>query len=443
MMNTAIVNIWGKMAGAVAWDEKSGWASFEYDPAFKRLGWELSPLKMPLSTEQRIYSFPELRKETGSSFDTFKGLPGLLADMLPDRYGNELINLWLAQQGRPENSMNSVEMLCFIGKRGMGALEIEPTILKQNVNTFSVEINSLVEIASKMLSKKEPFVANLKSDEEKAMREILKIGTSAGGARPKAVIAYNEKTGEVRSGQTRAPEGFKHWLLKLDGVSEVQLGATHGYGRVEYAYYLMALDCGIEMMPCRLLEENGRAHFMTRRFDREGSYTKHHIQTFCAMKHFDYNRVNSYSYEQLFQTMRELKLTYAEAEQMFRRMVFNVIARNCDDHSKNFSFILKQGDRWRLAPAYDLCHAYRPGSEWVSRHALSVNGKRENITREDLIVIGRSIRNKKAEEIIDQVNDTVHNWNYYADKAGVDKDKKVSIEKTLISLNNGLNASWK
>ena len=433
-MNTAIVNIWGKMAGAVAWDEKSGWASFEYDPAFKRLGWELSPLKMPLSTEQRIYSFPELRKETGSSFDTFKGLPGLLADMLPDRYGNELINLWLAQQGRPENSMNSVEMLCFIGKRGMGALEIEPTILKQNVNTFSVEINSLVEIASKMLSKKEAFVANLKSEEEKAMREILKIGTSAGGAHPKAVIAYNEKTGEVRSGQTRAPEGFEHWLLKLDGVSEVQLGATHGYGRVEYAYYLMALDCGIEMMPCRLLEENGRAHFMTRRFDREGSYTKHHIQTFCAMKHFDYNRVNSYSYEQLFQTMRELKLTYAEAEQMFRRMVFNVIARNCDDHSKNFSFILKQGDRWRLAPAYDLCHAYRPGSEWVSRHALSVNGKRENITREDLIVIGRSIRNKKAEEIIDQVNDTVHNWNYYADKAGVDKDKKVSIDKTLISL---------
>ncbi|MGV8090929.1 MAG: type II toxin-antitoxin system HipA family toxin [Mangrovibacterium sp.] len=243
-----------------------------------------------------------------------------------------------------------------------------------------------------------------------------------------------KKTGEVRSGQTRAPEGFEHWLLKLDGVSEVQLGATHGYGRVEYAYYLMALDCGIEMMPCRLLEENGRAHFMTRRFDREGSYTKHHTQTFCAMKHFDYNRVNSYSYEQLFQTMRELKLTYAEAEQMFRRMVFNVIARNCDDHAKNFSFILKQGGRWKLAPAYDLCHAYRPGSDWVSRHALSINGKRENITREDLIVIGRSIRNKKTEEIIDQINDTVHNWNYYAGKAGADKNKKVSIGMTFISL---------
>ena len=434
MMNTAIVHIWGKMAGAVAWDEKSGLASFEYDPTFKRLGWELSPLKMPLSPEQQIYSFPELRKETGSSSDTFKGLSGLLADMLPDHYGNELINLWLAQQGRPENSMNPVEMLCFIGKRGMGALEIEPAILKQNVNTFSVEIDSLVEIAGKMLSRKETFVANLKSNEEKAMREILKIGTSAGGARPKAVIAYNEKTGEVRSGQTRAPEGFKHWLLKLDGVSEAQLGVTHGYGRVEYAYYLMALDCGIEMMPCRLLEENGRAHFMTRRFDREGSYTKHHTQTFCAMKHFDYSRVNSYSYEQLFQTMRELKLTYAEAEQMFRRMVFNVIARNCDDHTKNFSFILKQGDRWKLAPAYNLCHTYRPGSKWVSRHSLSINGKREGFTREDLVVVGRSIRNKKTKEIIDHINDTVHNWYYYADKAGVDKNKKNLIGKTLFSL---------
>lgn len=433
-MNTAIIKIWNETVGAVAWDERSGVASFEYDPAFKKLGWELSPLKMPLTPEAKIFSFQELRKEKDSQYDTFKGLPGLLADMLPDRYGNELINLWLAQQGRPENSMNPVEMLCFIGKRGMGALEFEPATLKQDVNTFSVEVDSLVRIAGKMLSKKETFVANLKSDEEKAIREILKIGTSAGGARPKAVIAYNEKTGEVRSGQTRAPEGFEHWLLKLDGVSEIQLGATHGYGRVEYAYYLMALGCGIEMMPCRLLEENGRAHFMTKRFDREGGYTKHHIQTLCAMRHFDYNRISSYSYEQLFQTMRELKLTYAQAEQMFRRMVFNVIARNCDDHTKNFSFILKKGDRWGLAPAYDICHAYRPGSEWVSRHALSINGKRDNITREDLITIGRSIRNKRSEEIIDEISEKVHHWNHYAEEAGVDKKKREEIEKTLLSI---------
>ncbi len=430
-MNTAIVKIWNKMAGAVAWDERTGVASFEYDPDFKKLGWELSPLKMPLTGEQKVYAFPELRKEKDSGYDAFKGLPGLLADMLPDRYGNELIKLWLARQGRPEDSMNPVEMLCFIGKRGMGALEFEPILLKPVQNPFSVEVDSLVDVAGKMLSKKKAFVTNLTSNEEKAMQDILRVGTSAGGARPKAVIAYHAKTGEIRSGQTHAPEGFEHWLLKLDGVSEVQLGATHGYGRVEYAYYLMAKDCGIDMMPCRLLEENGRAHFMTKRFDREGGYSKHHIQTFCAIKHLDYNRITSYSYEQLFQTMRELKLTYAEAEQMFRRMVFNVIARNCDDHTKNFSFILKQGRRWELAPAYDICHAYRPGSNWVSRHALSINGKRENITREDLITIGHSIRNKKAEEVIDHIVDTVHNWSHYANEAGVDKEMKAAIGKTF------------
>ena len=416
----------------MVWDDGTGLASFEYAPAFKRLGWELSPLKMPLTQEQKIFSFPELRKERDAAFDTFKGLPGLLADVLPDRYGSELINLWLARQGRPENSMNPVEMLCFIGKRGIGALEFEPALQSPNVNTFSIEMDSLVEVAGKMLSQREAFVTNLKSDEEQAVREIIKIGTSAGGARPKAVVAYNEKTGEVRSGQTRAPEGFEHWLLKLDGVSDIQVGATHGYGRVEYAYYLMAVDCGIEMMPCRLQEENGRAHFMTKRFDRERSYTKHHTQTFCAIRHFDYNRINSYSYEQLFQTMRELKLTYVEAEQMFRRMVFNVIARNCDDHTKNFSFILKQGGRWALAPAYDICHAYRPGSTWVSQHALSVNGKRSDITRDDLMTVGRSIRNKKSKEIIDEIYEIIHQWKHYADIAGVDAEKREAINKTLL-----------
>lgn len=433
-MNTAIVKIWEKEAGAVAWDERTGVASFEYSPSFKGLGWELAPLKMPLTRQQMIYSFAELRKDRDSAYDTFKGLPGMLADILPDRYGNELINQWLARQGRAEGGMNPVEMLCFIGQRGMGALEFEPSILKQNVNTFPVEVESMVSIARKMLSKKEAFATNLKPDEEKAVRDILRIGTSAGGARPKAVIAYNEKTGEVRSGQSRVPKGFEHWLLKLDGVSDVQLGATQGYGRVEYAYYRMATDCGLEMMPCRLLEENGRAHFMTRRFDREGSCTKHHTQTFCAMKHYDYNRINAFSYEQLFQTMRELRLTYTDAEQMFRRMVFNVIARNCDDHTKNFSFILKQGGNWELAPAYDICHAYRPGSEWVSRHALSINGKRENITREDLMIVGKSIRNKKSKEIIDLINERVQNWNSYANDAGVDDEKRRAIGETLLFL---------
>ena len=433
-MNVAEVKIWGELAGAVAWDEASRFATFEYNPGFKKPDRDLAPLKMPVNAAKNQYSFPELRKDNDKEYDTFKGLPGLLADVLPDRYGNQLINMWLAQQGRPQNSMNPVEMLCFIGTRGMGALEFEPPVLKESKRTFSIEIDCLVDIAQKMLSKKETFAANLNSDDEKAVTEILKIGTSAGGARPKAVIAYNEKTGEVKSGQTKAPKDFEHWLIKLDGVSDVQLGASNGYGRVEMAYYNMATACGIEIMPSRLLEENSRAHFMTKRFDREGSETKHHIQTFCALKHFDYNLVNSFSYEQLFQTMRELKLTYQDAEQMFRRMVFNVIARNCDDHTKNFSFRLKKGGKWELAPAYDVCHAYRPGSDWVSHHSLSINGKRTNITKNDLIGIGESIKCKKASVIIDEINDTVNHWQKFAEETAVMPSLRNEISKTLLNI---------
>lgn len=433
-MQVAEVKIWGKLVGAVAWDPERGFATFEYDPTFKTLDWALSPLKMPVSDGRNTFSFPELRKDINSAYNTFKGLPGMLADALPDTYGNQLINLWLAQQGRPQDSMNPVEMLCFIGTRGMGALEFEPAILNESKRTFSVEIDSLVATAQKMLDQREAFNTNLNKDEEQAVLEILKIGTSAGGARPKALIAWNEKTGEVKSGQTRAPKGFEHWLIKLDGVSDVQLGTSHGYGRVEMAYYTMATACGIHMMPSRLLEENGRAHFMTKRFDREGAEVKHHIQTFCAIKHFDYNLVNSFSYEQLFQCMRELKLTYADAEQMFRRMVFNVIARNCDDHTKNFSFLLKQGGKWELAPAYDLCHAYRPGSDWVSQHALSINGKRRNISKADLLVIGASIRCKKASEIVDEINDTVNQWKKFADEAKVNLSLRDEIAKTHLNL---------
>ncbi len=433
-MNTALVKIWGELAGAVAWDNTTGYATFEYDPKFKRKGWELAPIQMPVSESKSSYNFPALRKKSDPALDTFKGLPGLLADVLPDRYGNELINLWLARQGRPLDSMNPVETLCFIGTRGMGALEFEPTTLKESKRTFSVDIDSLVDIAGKMLTKKEAFVTNLQEDEEKAILEILQIGTSAGGARPKAVIAYNEKTGEVKSGQTNAPKGFEHWLLKLDGVSDVQLGASKGYGRVEMAYYNMAVACGIEMMPSRLLEENGRAHFMTKRFDREGGSTRHHVQTFCAMKHFDYNLVTSFSYEQLFQTLRELKLPYPDAEQLFRRMVFNVMARNCDDHTKNFAFRLKKDGKWELAPAYDVCHAYQPKHQWVSQHALSINGKRTNITKDDLLTIGKSIKHKKAAETIEEISNTVSRWKTYADEVKVSPKLRDEIAATLIRL---------
>jgi serine/threonine-protein kinase HipA len=434
-MNVAEIKIWDQLVGAVAWDERSGYASFEYDPEFKKLGWELSPLKMPVTASQSLYSFPELRKERNAQFDTFRGLPGLLADSLPDKYGNQLINVWLSQQGRSPESMNPVELLCFIGSRGMGALEFDPAVLSGQRKAFSLEIDNLVAIAQKMLTYKESFATNIEQDEEKAISEILKIGTSAGGARPKAVIAWNEKSGEIKSGQTSVTDDFEHWLIKLDGVSEVQLGESHGYGRVEMAYYNMAKSCGIVMMPSRLLEENGRAHFMTKRFDRGAGNIRHHIQTFCALKHFDFNQVNSFSYEQLFQCMRELKLTYADAEQMFIRMVFNVVAQNCDDHTKNFSFLLKQGGKWELAPAYDVCHAFRPGSEWVSQHALSINGKRKNISKSDLLVVGNSIRCKKAADIIEKIESTVNQWNNFADEVKVNPIIRDEISKTLLYRN--------
>jgi serine/threonine-protein kinase HipA len=434
MVRTAIVKIWGKTVGAILWDEQQRLGVFEYHDSFLASEWNLSPIVLPMDDRSKVFSFPELRRQRNTEFDTFKGLPGLIADALPDKYGSQLINTWLAQQGRPVESLNPVELLCFIGSRAMGALEFEPSNLVKKQSSFKLEMDSLVEIASKMLAQKEDFISNISSSEEGAIKELISIGTSAGGARPKAVIAYNNETGEVRSGQTSVSKGFEHWLLKLDGVSDVQLGDSQGYGRVEMAYYYMAVDCGIEMMPSRLLEESGRAHFMTQRFDRAEGNVKHHVQTWCALKHFDFNDVNSYSYEQLFQTMRELRLDYQAAEQLFKRMVFNVLARNCDDHTKNFSFLLKKNEKWELAPAYDICYAYRPGSIWVSQHALSVNGKREGILMEDFLAVGKSMNIKRAKKIIAEVQETINNWGYFSKKAKVDLVKSAAIKKTLLNV---------
>ena len=432
-VKTAFVKIWGQTVGAVAWDERQGLASFEYEPKFKSKNIDLAPIKMPITSNQNIFSFPELTPSKHSEYDTFKGLPGLLADVLPDKYGNQLINIWLAQNGRPENSMNPIEQLCFIGTRGMGALEFEPTQPKSTKKSFQVEINSLVDIARRMLDKREGFEANLNEDDQQAVIEILKIGTSAGGARPKAIIAYNKEKGHIRSGQTNAPKGFEHWLIKLDGVSDAQFGESQGYGRIEMAYYNMAKDCGVKMMESELLEENGRAHFMTKRFDREKESIKHHIQTFCAMQHYDFNEIRSYSYEQLFQTMRLLRLPYPDAEQLYRRMVFNVIARNCDDHTKNFAFRLKEGSNWELAPAYDICHAYRPDSIWVSQHALSINGNRIGIEKEDLIKFAKAMNIKKSENIISEINSKIQHWNNYAEEVNVNAKLRDSIKDTLLN----------
>ena len=432
MIETAFVNIWNNRVGAIAWDASSGIGSFEFEPSFFKYNWDLAPLQMPLAEAQgRIISFPELKTSP-----TFKGLPGLLADVLPDKYGNALINTWLTRRGRPTDSMNPVETLCFIGKRGMGALEFEPPVPKVSDVSRKIEINDLVQIANEILTGRQIFATNLLENEEKAILDLLKIGTSAGGARAKAVIAFNPETKEVRSGQVAAPKGFSHWLIKFDGVSDSQFGASYGYGRVEMAYHLMANDAEIEMTACRLLEENGRAHFMTQRFDREPGKGKIHMQSFCAMQHFDFNEINSYSYEQLFETMRLLGLPYPQAEQLFRRMVFNVIARNCDDHTKNFAFIMDKTGTWKLSPAYDVCYSYRPGSTWVSQQSLSVNGKRQNITRDDLIVVAKQMNIKKAANIVTQINEVVNNWPKYAEETKVNPELRDAINKTLINLNN-------
>ena len=431
MVDVALVKIWGEFVGAVRWDENQQLGYFQFDEKFIRKGWDLSPIKMPIENGAQIYSFPELRKGRVETEDTFKGLPGLLADTLPDRYGNRLINAWLAKQGRAENSMNPVEKLCFMGARGMGALEFEPAQINNNKQSFTLEINSLIEAAKRILNQRESLLTKIDKNEEKALMDILKIGTSAGGARPKAVIAYNQKTNEVKSGQGNVPKGFEHWLIKLDGVDGAQFGESNGWGRVEYAYYLMAKASGIEISERKLMEENGRAHFMTKRFDREEN-VKHHTQTLCGIQHFDYNDMFGYSYEQVFQTMRKLRLTYPEAEEMFRRLVFNVLATNYDDHTKNFSFILKKGEKWRLAPAYDICFAYDETNHWVSQQTLSINGKRKNISKADMLTIAKDNSIKKGEAIIEEINTVIKSWEKFASQANVRKDLQ---EKIRIHLN--------
>ncbi len=430
-MNTAYINIWNIRVGAIAWDTSSGLGTFEFEPSFFTNKWDLAPLKMPLTeARKRFFSFSELRNS-----NAFKGIPGLLADSLPDKYGNALINTWLTRRGRPSDSMNPVETLCFIGKRGMGALEFEPAVPGMPDSSTKIEIDDLVQIANDILSGRQDFRADLSTNEEKTLLDILKISTSTGGARAKALIAFNPITKEVRSGQGLAPKGFTHWLIKFDGVTDSQFGTTHGYGRVEMGYYLMAKDAEIEMTECRLLEENGRAHFMTRRFDREPGKGKIHVQSFCAMQHYDFNDVTSYSYEQLFETMRMLGLPYPQAEQLFRRMVFNVISRNCDDHTKNFAFIMNKEGEWKISPAFDVCHSYRPGSSWVNQQSLSVNGKRQNITRDDFLSVAKQMSIKKAPNIIDQINMIVQNWSHYADLVEVSHELESAIQKTLININ--------
>lgn len=352
--------------------------------------------------EGRVYSFGELNKTT------FKGLPGMLADSLPDTYGRALFEKWLALTGR--TSGNAIEALCFLGKRCMGALEFEPAI--EAIDTdIRIEVDSLVDVAREALADKSSFNVNISSDKKAAIAEILRLGTSAGGQRAKAIIAFNKETGEIRSsGQAEAPDGFDYYIIKLDGVSATAgFKETENFGRLEYSFSRLVKKCGIEMAECSLIEENGRAHFLTKRFDRIKGQ-KVHMQTLCAIAHFDYRLLRAYSYEQAFTVMRGLRLSYKEAQEMFRRMVFNVVVRNQDDHTKNISFLMDRDGKWRLSPAYDMGYAYNPDGQWTSAHQMSINGKFSSITKEDLLECGVKNNIKNAARIIAEVCQAASMW---------------------------------
>ena len=410
MVDVAKVNMFGIPVGTFRWDDRYDVVRFEYDQDFVGRGLEPSPLMMPVRTG-RVYSFPNLDR------GTFQGLPGMLADSLPDTYGRSLFDKWLALTG--QTSSNPIETLCFLGKRCMGALEFEPAMDAPYDTRMKFEIDTLVDVARDALDEKSSFGVNLNDDKKAAIAEILRLGTSAGGQRAKAIIAYNKATGEVRSGQVEAPAGFGYYLIKLDGVSaKAGFKETENYGRLEYSFYKLAKACGIEMTECSLIEENGRAHFLTKRFDRyEGR--KIHMQTLCGIAHYDYRLHRAYSYEQAFNVMRSLRLSFPEALELYRRMVFNVVVRNQDDHTKNISFLMDVDGKWRLSPAYDMGYAYNPNGGWTATHQMSMNGKFDDITRDDLLTVAALNNIKDAAHIIDEVCDAASQWPKIASECDV------------------------
>ncbi len=416
-MSVAEVRLWGRAIGAVSLDEGQSTAAFQYLPEFVASGIEPAPLMMPLA--HRVYRFPEL------PVASFHGLPGLLADALPDRFGNALIDQWLAQQGRTPESFNAVERLCYIGTRAMGALSFRPVLGPRRISS-RVDLDALVELASEVLAHRQGFTVSLESRKrEKAMRDILRVGTSAGGARAKAIIAWNPDTNEVRSGQVDAGPGFGYWLLKFDGVSgnrDRELDDPQGYGAIEYAYALMAQSAGIAMSECRLLEEGGRRHFMTRRFDRAEDGRRLHLQSLGALAHFDYNRAGAYGYEQALQVMRRLDLPMSALEELFRRMLFNVVARNQDDHVKNIAFLMDREGRWSLAPAYDLTYSHNPQGRWTAQHQMSIHGKRDHFTLADFHACAQAAMLKRGRDkaLLEQVIMAVRRWPEFAAQAGMD-----------------------
>ena len=424
MHNTANVYLWGTHVGTVLLSDDSPIAKFQYSDEFRDMGVEVSPIRMPLSAT--VFEFPEL------PIKSFHGLPGLVSDSLPDKFGNKVIAAWLREQGKRPEDLNAVDRLCYTGRRGMGALEYKPALLDREDISERVTVDALSELADKVLRQREDAKAVLVP----GMNEysaILRVGSSAGGARAKALIGWNEATGEVRSGQVTLPEGFGYWLIKFDGLTgngDKEGDDKWGYGRVEYAYYLMALAAGIEMTECRLWDKR---HFMTRRFDRLADGGKLHSQTLAALAHMDFNDPTAYSYEQAFGITRRVANDVRACEQLFRRMAFNVLAWNCDDHVKNVSYLMDRGGEWRLAPAYDECYAHNSEGDWTSRHQMSVNGKRIGITDDDILACARfaNMRERKARAVLEEVKNAVHEWPRFAAEAEVPDDFTNAISRQL------------
>ena len=418
------VYLWDELMGMVALDPAYGFYAFRYTPEFQVRGIEPAPLYLPTTLDQ-TFIFTDLPSET------YKRLPAMLSDALPDDFGNALIDRWMLDHGIRREEITSLDRLAYMSTRAMGAMQFKPARGPGTRTAIAIELSELVSTARRAVH------GNLDRDDQAraALREIIEVGTSAGGARAKAVVAWNRQTGEIRSGQVAAPPGFEHWLLKFDGMGrDFELGASRDYGRIEYAYYLMAIAAGIRMNESRLLQESGRAHFMTRRFDREGANVRHHIQSLCAMSHLDYKKKGANSYAQFFDTINRLGLPYEAKEEAFRRMAFNVMARNCDDHTKNFSFRLRRGHPWELAPAYDVTFAHNPSGEWTSQHLMAVNGKFRDFTEEDLRAEADRFVIGTAPRVISQVRKAVQSWPSFATEAGVGERETTRIREQLLTL---------
>jgi len=428
-MNDAKVLLWGSVIGAVSWLENKEIGVFQYAPDFVGSGIQVSPIVMPLN--EFPYEFPALAK------NSFKGLPGLLADSLPDKFGNAVIDTWLASQGRAESSFNSVERLCYIGTRGMGALEFEPTIFEYSKKEKNIEINKLVDLVNKILNQRSGLYGVLTGiDDQEVLEDILRVGTSAGGARAKAILAWNPNTKEFRSGQIDLDPGFEHWLLKFDGISnnrDKEIADPLGYGKIEYAYYIIAVNIGINMMDSKLHNEGGRSHFMTKRFDRTLNGGKIHAQTLGALAHYDYNLAGSNSYEQAIQVMKHLGLSRQDLEQQVLRTFFNIVGRNQDDHVKNIAFLMDRGGKWTLSPAYDLIYSWNPTGDWTSQHQMNINNKRDNLTRNDLVSFAKTAGIKKhvANDLINLVISEFTKWPDVASSVGVSPE---NVDKIFSSL---------